>query len=154
MIQKLKYKLPGFFKIFSNKRSAVVTGFLFISFLAMLSFGKQEEFDLKASIERGKNVYIVYCLSCHMENGEGIEGLYPPVANSDYMIADSVRAVQQIIYGVTGEIMVNGKKYNTKMEKIDLNDEQVSDVMNYMRNSWGGKARPIKPEDVKAMRKK
>ena len=154
MIQKLKYKLPGFIKIFSCKRSAVVTGFLFISFLAMLSFGKQEEFDLKASIERGKNVYIVYCLSCHMENGEGIEGLYPPVANSDYMIADSVRAVQQIIYGVTGEIMVNGKKYNTKMEKIDLNDEQVSDVMNYMRNSWGGKARPIKPEDVKAMRKK
>lgn len=126
---------------------------LFILF-THFSFRQQKEFDLKASIERGKTVYIIYCLSCHMENGEGIKGLYPPVAKSDYMMVDKKRSVQQILYGVSGEMIVNGVKYNTPMTGFDLTDEQVSDVLNYMRNSWGNKGEAIKPDYVYATRKK
>lgn len=47
-----------------------------------------QKFDLKASIERGKEVYSTQCITCHSEQGEGIESVYPPVAKSDYLMAD------------------------------------------------------------------
>jgi len=134
-------------------KSHIITGGISILFLFTHFSFDQEEFDLKASIERGKNIYIINCLSCHMENGEGIEGLYPPVAKSDYMLADTKRSIRQILYGVSGEMTVNGKIYNLPMEGYELNDEQASDVLNYIRNSWENKAEAVKPEDIKAARK-
>jgi mono/diheme cytochrome c family protein len=136
-----------------NYKSHILTGGISIIFLFTHFSINQEEFDLKASIERGKNIYIINCLSCHMENGEGIEGLYPPVAKSDYMLADTKRSIREILYGVSGEMTVNGKIYNLPMKGYELNDEQASDVLNYMRNSWGNKAEAVKPEDVKMARK-
>ena len=47
-----------------------------------------QKFDLKASIERGKEVYDIHCITCHMEKGEGLEGAFPPVAKADYLMAD------------------------------------------------------------------
>ena len=121
--------------------------------VTVLSFLPQDGFDLKASMERGKEVYATYCLSCHMEEGEGLEGVYPPVAKSDYMMADVKRSIQEILYGVTGEMKVNGIVYNTDMPGYDLSDEEASDVLNYIRNSWGNKGAPVLPKDVKAARK-
>jgi nitrite reductase (NO-forming) len=54
--------------------------------------------------------------------------------------------------GLTGEIKVNGKTYNGDMPALDLTDEEVSDVLNYVRNSWGNKGDAVKPTDVKALR--
>jgi nitrite reductase (NO-forming) len=88
-----------------------------------------------------------------MENGEGIEDVNPALAKSDYMMADKKRSIKQIIEGATGEMKVKGKLYTTPMAAIQLNDEQVSDVLNYARNSWGNKGGPIKPDEVKALRK-
>jgi len=116
------------------------------------TFKQGKEFDLKASIKRGKEVYIAQCLSCHMENGEGIEGLYPPVAKADYLMADKKRSIQQVLYGATGEMKVNGKIYNVPMKGSDLSDEQASDVLNYIRNSWGNKGGAVTPGDIKAAR--
>ena len=135
----------------------MVKGIIVSAFIIGLvsSFGvrKNQDFDLKASIARGKDLYVTFCLTCHGENGEGVEGLYPPLAKSDYMMKDDKRSIQQILYGVEGEMTVNGKVYNTPMEKIDLTDEQTSDILNYSRNSWGNKGDAIKPEDVKKERK-
>jgi mono/diheme cytochrome c family protein len=126
-----------------------ISGFIFFS---QFTFKPQQEFDLKASMKRGKEVYIAQCLTCHMENGEGIEGLYPPVANADYLMADRKRSIQQTLYGAEGEMTVNGKVYNTPMKGIDLTDEQVSDVLNYIRNSWGTEGSAIMPDEVKTAR--
>jgi nitrite reductase (NO-forming) len=98
-------------------------------------------------------VYTSSCLSCHGEQGVGIENVYPPLAKSDYLMADKKRAIQQVLYGANGEMKVNGKVYNAEMPGLDLSDEQVSDVLNYTRNSWGNKGGAIKPEEVKAARK-
>lgn len=117
-----------------------------------LSF-QQKQFDLKSSIKRGQEIYISYCLSCHLDQGEGIEGLYPPVAKSDYLMADKKRSIEQIIKGAKGEMTVNGKKYDLEMPGFDLSDEEVSDVLNYIRNSWGNKGGAITPAEVKAARK-
>jgi mono/diheme cytochrome c family protein len=119
-----------------------------IPFLAL----QQPSFDLKASITRGKEIYAIQCMSCHQENGEGIEGAFPPLAKSDYLMADKKRSVTQVLKGLTGEIKVNGKTYNGDMPALDLTDEEVSDVLNYVRNSWGNKGDAVKPTDVKALR--
>src|SRR5437763_13411199 len=93
-----------------------------ISMISSFGFKSKQDFDLKASIARGKNLYVTYCLSCHGENGEGMEGLYPPLAKSDYMMKDTKRSIQQVLYGVEGEMEVNGKIYNTPMAGIELTD--------------------------------
>jgi nitrite reductase (NO-forming) len=92
-------------------------------------------------------------MSCHLEQGEGIADLYPPLAKSDYLMADKNRSIENVIHGVTGEIMVNGKTYNLEMAAFDLSDQEVSDVLNYIRNSWGNKGEAITPDDVSSARK-
>ena len=126
---------------------------LIIILVSSLSFQQKPGFDLKASIARGKEVYTTYCISCHMEQGEGIEGIYPPLAKSDYLMKDKKRAIQQVLYGVSGPIKVNGKDYDTEMTGFDLNDQEASDVVNYIRNSFGNKGGVVTPAEVKAVRK-
>ena len=127
----------------------LIASFICISFTSK----RQNSFDLEASVGRGKEVYVAYCVSCHRDQGEGVEALYPPVAKSDYLMADKNRSIRQLLYGVSGEMKVNGKLYNTEMTGFELNDEQASDVLNYIRNSFGNKGNAVKPEDVKAERK-
>src|SRR5215469_5763055 len=133
---------------------------VFLSGTVMFSFGLPsfkspagQAFDLKASIARGKEVYVSYCLSCYMEDGKGVENTYPPLAKSDYLMADRTRAIRQVLKGAKGEMKVNGKTYNTDMTGFDLSDEQTSDVVNYIRNSWGNKGGAVTPADVQAARK-
>lgn len=123
---------------------------LIFAFLAV--FTAVAEFDLKASVARGKDVYANYCITCHGEKGEGIEGVYPPLAKSDYLMADKKRSINVALKGLTGEIKVNGKTYNMDMTSFDLTDEEVSDVLNYIRNSFGNKGEAVKPDEVKALR--
>jgi len=122
--------------------------------IIFLAFQEKPKFNLKESIERGKDIYIANCLTCHLDQGEGIEDVYPPLAKADYLMADKKRSIHQVLYGATGEIKVNGKVYNTEMVGIDLNDQQVSDVLNYIRNSFGNKGASVTPEEVRASRKK
>lgn len=121
--------------------------------LVMASFQQKQKFDLKASIERGKEIYAAQCISCHQEQGEGIEDIYPPLAKSDYLMADKKRSIQQTINGVSGEMKVNGKVYNSEMAAFDLTNEEVSDVLNYIRNSWGNKGEAVTPEEVASARR-
>lgn len=127
--------------------------FLTTSIITLMAFQKKQKFDLKASIERGKEVYDTQCTTCHMEKGEGIQGAFPPLAKSDYLMADKNRSIKQILEGATGEMKVNGVVYNGDMPAVDLTDEQVSDVLNYVRNSWGNKGGAVTPSEVKAQRK-
>ncbi|HEY9004490.1 c-type cytochrome [Ohtaekwangia sp.] len=119
---------------------------------SLLAFQQKPKFDIKASIARGKEIYTTQCITCHMEQGEGLEGVYPPLAKSDYLMADKKRSIQQIIHGVSGEIKVNGVTYSGDMPAVELTDEQVSDVLNYVRNAWGNKGDAVKPEEAKAAR--
>jgi mono/diheme cytochrome c family protein len=107
------------------------------------------EMDLTA----GKKVYDENCKVCHQENGEGVVGTFPPLANSDYMLADKMRAVKQAIYGSKEPITVNGVTYpGNVMTIIELTDEQVRDVVNYVLNSWGNNGGTVTIEDVKTAR--
>lgn len=110
--------------------------------------------DLDASVARGKPIYNTQCVTCHREKGEGIKDVYPPLAGSDYLMAKKARSIGIVVNGASGEITVNGVKYDNEMLSVNLPDEQVSDVLNYVRNSWGNKGEAVKPEEVAPQKKK
>ena len=153
---------PCFYKLYSaitrnhyNMKTKSITLFsliILVCSFSLLSF-KPQTFDLKASIARGKEIYIASCISCHMDEGQGLEGVYPPLAKADYLMADKKRSIQQVLYGASGEMKVNGKIYNMEMTGFELKDDEVSDVLNYIRNSFGNKGAAITAAEVKAARK-
>lgn len=128
-------------------------GVLCSLFIVSSSFFQKK--DLKESIKMGKEVYKAYCMNCHMEDGKGTPGINPPLANADYIKNPVKSLIKIIIEGQSGEITVNKKKYNSFMPpQYYLTDEQVADVMNYIRNTWGNKvAGTVTPAQVKALRK-
>jgi len=120
---------------------------------ATFIFLSNQDKNLQESMKRGKEVYALYCQNCHMENGQGIEGLNPPVAKTNYL-KDAKKNIGIILNGQTGEVIVNGKKYNAIMNPMNyLDDKQIADVLNYIRNSWGNKYPIVTPAQVKAQRK-
>ena len=101
---------------------------------------KDQDNELKKSMEKGKGTYAAVCLACHMDSGQGIPSVFPPLAKSDYLMKDIDRNIQSLIEGLQGEIEVNGMKYNQVMPASGLDDQDIADVLNYVMNSWGNKA--------------
>ena len=95
---------------------------------------------LEASRERGRLVYGDFCVTCHQDNGEGVEGIYPPLANSDYLMANRAASIRGIKYGQRGPMEVNGITYDNVMIPMGLSDREVADVMNFIRNTWGNRS--------------
>ena len=125
-------------------------------FTATVLFAFQQraatEPELEESIKKGQEVYNSYCTSCHMSEGEGIPGAFPPLAQADYLMEDKERSIRAVMYGLEGEIVVNGTTYNSVMTPMGLSNEEVTHVMNYIRNSWGNEGEVVTFEEVKAVR--
>lgn len=111
--------------------------------------------SLSISIKNGKSLYEDFCLRCHMPDGQGQIGIIPPLAKSDFLFKHMEESIKAIKFGgIDGEITVNGVKYNSKMEKMGLYDDEIADIMNYTLNSWGNKyEKRIKEEYVKSLKK-
>lgn len=107
----------------------------------------KQSFDLKASMERGKGVYQTYCMSCHMMEGEGVDGVFPPLAKNLNLTAKE-KMVQVVLKGMRGPVKVNNKVYDGEMAPVSISDEETADVLNYIRNTWGNKAKAILPAEV------
>jgi nitrite reductase (NO-forming) len=119
----------------------------FSAFSTLTLFSFYQAFDLKASMERGKSIYEAQCVSCHMAEGEGLEGVFPPLAKSANL-KDKNRLVKIVLNGLRGPLKANGVDYDGEMSGVSLSDEEVSDVINYMRNSWGNQGVAIKPVEI------
>ena len=132
----------------------LIPSFIILSIFILTSSFFQK-YDLKKSIERGKEAYGLYCINCHMADGNGTVDLYPPLAKADYLKKPSTTLINIILQGQTGEITVNKKKYNGIMPAQNyLTDDQIADILNYARNSFGNKMpTAITPGQVKALRK-
>lgn len=100
----------------------------------------------------GKAVYEAKCQSCHKQDGSAARTFCPPLANSDYLIADKTRAIKQILNGTSEEITVNGKKYTGTMSAQQLSDKEVADVLNYITHNFGNNGYTVTGDDVKATR--
>lgn len=108
-----------------------------------------QDSKLTESIKRGSEIYKDFCFACHLPNGVGVSGAFPPLAKSDFLMNNREESIKAIKFGMTGEVVVNGETYNSAMASLGLADDEVADVMNYISNSWGNKNNTlIKEEDV------
>lgn len=109
--------------------------------------------SMAEKMEFGKIAYMQTCFACHQGEGQGIPNAFPPLANSDYLNADVNRAIDVVLYGLSGEITVNGNKYNSVMTAQSLSDEEVANVLTYVYNSWGNSGADVTPAMVKSRKK-
>jgi nitrite reductase (NO-forming) len=105
--------------------------------------------DIQAMMPRGKELYDTKCFACHQKDGKGLPKTFPPLANSDYLLADKVRAVAQTLNGSHMDMVVNGEHYNQQMTPQVTTKEDAVAVINYVLNNFGNKGGFVTMEDVK-----
>jgi nitrite reductase (NO-forming) len=104
-------------------------------------------------VTKGKQVFMQTCFVCHQTTGEGLPGQIPPLAKSDFLMADTDRAIRIVLQGRTGEIEVNGKKYNGTMLPLNnLSDEEIANVLTFVRNSFGNSGDAVAIDHVRRIR--
>ncbi|NJD31638.1 MAG: c-type cytochrome, partial [Gammaproteobacteria bacterium] len=110
---------------------------------------------LATQVADGKKVFESICQACHQADGKGLPGAFPPLAGSDYLLGDKDRAVGVVVNGLTGEVVVNGNKYNSVMPAmIQLSDKEIADALTYAMNSWGNNGGAVSNAQVAAVRAK
>jgi len=112
--------------------------------------------SIKASLERGKTVYLQRCMACHQMDGGGVPRLNPPLDGASKVKGnDKLYLVRVIIKGMTERVELDGEYYDNNMSaNPDLTDTQIADVLTYIRNSWTNKASAVTPVEVKTARVK
>lgn len=137
MITKLSFGftlLASAFFYFSNNNSDFSSKTNYITRI------EQQQTPLQKSIARGKEVYTDFCIQCHLANGKGNGTTFPPLDGSNWLKSKITESIHAVKYGQKGEIVVNQKKFNSIMPPMELSDEEVADVMNYVLNSWSNKS--------------
>lgn len=106
------------------------------------------------SYKRGKEIYNDFCVTCHLANGKGIPGNFPPLDGSNWLTEKREESISAVKHGLKGPIEVNGEEYNSVMVDLGLTDQEVADVMNYINNSWSNQIKePVTEEEVAAVEK-
>jgi nitrite reductase (NO-forming) len=105
-------------------------------------------------IRLGKIVFTSNCAACHQPTGLGIPQAFPPLAKSDFLNADNIRAIKTVTGGRQGKLTVNGQEFDGVMPAWSLSDEDIANVLTYVYNSWGNAGYEVTPGDVKQHRTK
>ncbi|MDP2301297.1 MAG: copper-containing nitrite reductase [Ignavibacteria bacterium] len=100
----------------------------------------------------GKNLYTATCQACHQVDGKGLPNVFPPLAQSDYL-KDKSKTIKTVLKGLSGEVIVNGKKYNNIMPPQNFDDIQTAAVLTYVYNNFGNSGGIISKEEVAKNRK-
>ena len=114
---------------------------------------KTGELTLQEQIDAGKALFSGTCSTCHQPEGQGMAGVFPPLAKSDYIAADPKRVPSVILHGMVGPVKVNGEDYNSNMPPMaQLTDDEVANISTYVLNSWGNPGGRISKADAAAIR--
>ena len=139
--------------IYQSEGGAIQTSPLTASESEKVAAGPTKASNKEERIKLGEAVFKANCIACHGVEGKGVEGAFPPLAESDYLNADHNRGIQAVTKGLSGEITVNGKKFNSVMAPLALKDDDVASVLTFVLNSFGNKGGEVTPEQVAAGRK-
>ncbi len=111
--------------------------FLFVNVCLSSSCSEKSQRRLQY-ISNGHQLYLTHCVNCHQENGSGLAELIPPINQADYIKQYPQKVACMIVYGIEGEMVVNGKTYNAKMPaNKTLTATDVAYLMAYLNNAWG-----------------
>ena len=113
---------------------------LFVLFEGIWLYQKK---PLEQSIADGEEIYNDFCIQCHLNTGEGVSGVFPPLAKSDFLVNNIEISIKGLKYGMSGPIVVNGEEYDGVMGDQGLGDDEIADVLNYILNSWGNQYNEI-----------
>ncbi|HAQ19787.1 MAG TPA: cytochrome C [Prolixibacteraceae bacterium] len=104
-------------------------------------------------VHPGKAVYTKYCLTCHQSDGSGVPNMHPPLTPGSWVSKDPSELIAVMMKGLSGKIEVNGEVYNSFMpSQAQLTDEEIANVLSYVRSSFGNNSSPVTPEMVKKIR--
>jgi mono/diheme cytochrome c family protein len=118
------------------------------SIITISSCQSEEKIKLEQYYIGGKEVYELNCANCHQKDGKGLKNLYPPVAGSDYL-KDKEKVIYILKNGLSGEILVNGKKYNQPMPANNqLTNLDIAEVVTYIYNEWNAETKITEVKDV------
>src|SRR5687767_3364542 len=120
--------------------------------LVALGFGSSMRAADTIRMQRGQELYVRNCFACHLLDGAGVPGTFPPLAKSDYLLADVDRAIRVVCEGLTGDVVVNGQKYSGVMPPVVLDDPDVADIFTYILNSWGNPGGEVSSDTVARVR--
>lgn len=131
-----------------------------IAILSSLTIPRTSAQDaaLEAQKKAGQTIYMTVCFACHQPTGMGLPGMFPALAGSDWAnAAKPDRIIRMVLHGFTGPITINGKPFTTPAPLMPpqgaaLSDQQIADVLTYVRSSFGNNAGAVKPEQVKSIR--
>ena len=136
-------------------KKIIITVILCLLVAVYLFAQTKKQPSAQASIKRGQKVYESTCVVCHQKNGRGVPRLNPPLVKTKYVLGSKSQLVQIVLKGLNQPIEVEGETYNNIMPSLaQLTDEQIADVLTYVRNSFGNKASAVTPAFVKAERAK
>jgi nitrite reductase (NO-forming) len=108
----------------------------------------------EAQMAAGKTVYTSVCAVCHQAEGQGVPKTFPPLAKSDYLMADKKRSIEIVLHGLSGPVTVDGVDYNSAMPpQSQLSDDDIANVLTYERNSWGNSGDVVSKDEVAKVRK-
>ena len=125
--------------------------------------GKPQPADIKppraltpeeqARFDMGKMLYTGVCAACHQPHGLGLDGLAPPLLDSEWVLGAPERVIRIVMHGVRGPIKVKGTLFSLDMPPMGVfGDNELSAILTYIRREWEHGADPITPEQVKAIR--
>ncbi|MEO6135306.1 MAG: cytochrome c, partial [Ginsengibacter sp.] len=127
------------------------------------SVNKAEAARVAKTFPKGAAIFKTVCQACHGVDGNGINSLAPPLQNSNWVLGNKNKLISIVLYGLTGPVTVGDKVYkapeiNGEMPGIESNedfkDEDIAQVLSFIRNSWGNKAEKISADDITNIRKK
>lgn len=98
----------------------------------------------------GAEVFVSRCVACHQTTGQGLPGVFPPLAGSEWVNGEDVKVAKIVLRGVSGKLTVSGVVYNGSMPAFadQLGDAEIAAVLSYVRKQWGNNAPPITVEAV------
>lgn len=104
-------------------------------------------------IKAGGALFNGTCSVCHQPNGGGLPGVFPPLAKSDFLMADKHRAIGIALNGLSGAVTVNGTQYNSVMPPMSqLTDDEIANILTFARNTWGNQGVAVSKEEVAQVR--
>jgi mono/diheme cytochrome c family protein len=114
-----------------------------------------QQAGLVASFERGEKLFPEYCSACHQTQGQGIAGAFPPLAGSDWVKRENDKIIRIVMSGLAGPVTVRGATYQSTMAPLGgvLKDQQIADVLTFVRHSWNNSGGAVDVKEVAAVRR-
>jgi mono/diheme cytochrome c family protein len=105
---------------------------------------KDQNVEKTKIVQRDNAIYKKYCLVCHQADGSGVPGMYPPLGPGSWVGKDSKVLIDILTKGLTGKVEVKGEIYKNAMPaQSQLTDQEIADVLTYIRSDFGNSFDPI-----------